>query len=269
MYLFRSYSLFVHLLRLVSISFASPASALFVHLDSLDRNHAARKETRTTPGIHRRHATSSRLYMYKPLLPNFCADCGAAEMELKIPPGDERLRATCALCGYIVYQNPKVVVSCVVTTDDDRILLAKRAIEPRKGTWGIPQGYMEHGETSRQAAAREVLEETGAIVNHDELKFRAVYNVPGSVQLVYQTQVSSSHIEKQIAQYNPEIGESEKVELVTNESLAHKELCFPTVQWALAHCLSQKDRDHSVIQQMTKYYDAQEETWSEIEDEPL
>lgn len=60
------------------------------------------------------------------------------------------------------------VVSCVVITEHKRILLAKRAIEPRKGTWGIPQGFMEHGETTRRAAAREIEEETGAFVKPSE-----------------------------------------------------------------------------------------------------
>jgi len=154
-------------------------------------------------------------------------------------------------------------------TEDGRVLLAKRAIEPRKGTWGIPQGFMEHGETTRQAAAREVLEETGAIVLPEDLKFRAVYNVPGSVQLVYTTQVSSSDIKEQIVKYNTEVGEFMEVELVATESLDEKELCFPTVQWALGHCLSQNDAEIPSIQQMTKYFDAKKESWSQFEDEPL
>jgi ADP-ribose pyrophosphatase YjhB (NUDIX family) len=212
---------------------------------------------------------SSKLNAYEPPVPNYCADCGAAEMTLRIPPGDERLRATCSQCGFVEYQNPKIVAACVVMTDDDRILLAKRAIEPRKGTWGIPQGYMEHGETSRQAAAREVLEETGAIVNDDELKLRAIYNVPGSVQLVYTATVSSDQIEEQIAKYNPDIGESSKVELVANDAIADKELCFPTVKWAIKQCLSHDNASVSRIQQMTKYYDPEKDVWGEYEDEPL
>ena len=106
-----------------------------------------------------------------------------------MPDGDERLRACCKSCGRIEYVNPKVVVACVVLTDDGRCLLAKRAIEPRLGTWGFPQGYMENGETSRAAAAREVLEETGAVVDPDALRFCGVYNLPNHVQLVYEARV--------------------------------------------------------------------------------
>ena len=105
------------------------------------------------------------LFMGEPSVPNFCADCGSAAMVLKIPPGDERLRACCDHCGRIEYQNPKIVASCVVRCPQGKVLLAKRAIEPRRGTWGIPQGFMEHGETSLQAAAREVYEETGVVVD--------------------------------------------------------------------------------------------------------
>lgn len=206
----------------------------------------------------------SAMNSYAPPLPKFCADCGNSSMELKVPLGDERLRACCSSCGRIEYVNPKVVVSCVVLTDDDACLLAKRAIEPRKGTWGIPQGYMEHGETSRQAAAREVWEETGAVVQPDDLRLRAVYNVPGSVQLVYEARVSDTcALQDQLAQYDTTESESLQVELVSYKDLDNHELCFPTVQWALDHCLSSS----SPVQQRTKFYDAATETWSDFEDE--
>jgi ADP-ribose pyrophosphatase YjhB (NUDIX family) len=206
------------------------------------------------------------LNSYEPPLPSFCADCGKASMELKVPLGDERLRACCSSCGRIEYVNPKVVVSCVVLTDDDACLLAKRAIEPRKGTWGIPQGFMEHGETSRQAAAREVWEETGAVVQPDDLRLRAVYNVPGSLQLVYEARVSdTSALQDQLAQHDTTESESLEVKLFSYKDLDNQELCFPTVRWALDHCLLSSI---SPVQQRTKFYDTATETWSDFEDEP-
>jgi ADP-ribose pyrophosphatase YjhB (NUDIX family) len=90
-------------------------------------------------------------------------------MELEIPDGDDPLRATCQDCGAVVYENPKLVVSCVIMvagTQDgpSKLLLAERAIEPRAGYWGIPQGYMELEETTRQAICREVREESGVLI---------------------------------------------------------------------------------------------------------
>ena len=78
-------------------------------------------------------------------------------MKLQVPDGDDHVRAVCQDCGAVVYENPKVVVSCVImkggdnNTETTKVLLAKRAIEPRAGYWGIPQGYMELEETTREA----------------------------------------------------------------------------------------------------------------------
>jgi len=220
-----------------------------------------------------------------PVLPNFCADCGNSKMILKVPDGDERMRACCDECGRIEYSNPKIVVSCVVRaissssssssssqveeTQNGKILVAKRAIEPRKGTWGIPQGYMEHGETTRQAAVREVYEETGAIVDPSTLKFRAIYNVPGSVQLLYEAIVDAAKTQQEIHSYHDN-HESLEVILLDEAALAEKEICFPTVQWALDHCLSlRKHGATNCIQQMTKIYNAEKDKWEHYEDEPL
>ena len=79
-----------------------------------------------------------------------------------------------------------MVVAVVARAPDGKVLLAKRAIEPRLGTWGIPQGFMELGETTREAAAREAFEETGAVLNLSEMALLALYNLPGQVQVVYE-----------------------------------------------------------------------------------
>ena len=82
---------------------------------------------------------------------NYCSNCGS-RVELKIPPGDHLPRFTCGSCGVIHYENPKLVVGCV-PEHEGRILICKRAIEPRLGYWTIPAGFMENGETLQQAAA--------------------------------------------------------------------------------------------------------------------
>jgi ADP-ribose pyrophosphatase YjhB (NUDIX family) len=93
----------------------------------------------------------------------FCANCGAAVVK-RVPPGDTLPRWVCDACGEIHYQNPKLVVG-TVPEHEGRLLLCRRAIEPRYGYWTLPAGFMENGETVLQAALRETLEEAGAKVD--------------------------------------------------------------------------------------------------------
>ncbi len=91
-----------------------------------------------------------------------CSSCGSLVTE-KIPDGDNRHRWVCDQCNTIHYQNPRIVVGCVAE-QDGKILLCRRAIEPRYGYWTVPAGFMELGETMKQGAARETLEEACADV---------------------------------------------------------------------------------------------------------
>jgi len=104
---------------------------------------------------------------------NFCTACGAS-VNYCIPAGDNRQRYVCTHCGTIHYQNPRIVAGCILHWHD-RILLCRRAIEPRMGYWTLPAGFMENGETTREAAAREALEEAEAIAEH--LTLYAIYNL--------------------------------------------------------------------------------------------
>jgi ADP-ribose pyrophosphatase YjhB (NUDIX family) len=92
----------------------------------------------------------------------FCPNC-AAPLAKRVPPSDSVPRYVCDACGSIHYQNPKLVVGCVPEWQG-RILLCRRAIEPRYGYWTLPAGFMENGETTGQGATRETLEEAGARV---------------------------------------------------------------------------------------------------------
>lgn len=89
---------------------------------------------------------------------NYCSTCGA-KVSLKIPDGDNLPRQVCDDCGAIHYLNPKLVVGCVPEHQDGRILMCLRAIEPRRGFWTIPAGFMENDETLAEGAARETWEE--------------------------------------------------------------------------------------------------------------
>lgn len=98
---------------------------------------------------------------------NFCSHCGASVIA-RIPPGDTLPRHVCENCGAIHYSNPKLVVGAIPQWQD-RILLCRRAIEPRRGYWTLPAGFMENNETTAEAAARETLEEAGARISSGEL----------------------------------------------------------------------------------------------------
>ncbi|HZP86778.1 MAG TPA: NUDIX hydrolase [Burkholderiales bacterium] len=105
---------------------------------------------------------------------NFCSHCGSPVTQ-RIPPGDSLSRYVCDACGMIHYENPKVIVGCVAEWQG-RILLCKRAIEPRYGLWTVPAGFLENGETTAAGAQRETLEEANARVEIDDLF--ALYNLP-------------------------------------------------------------------------------------------
>ncbi|MAL94245.1 MAG: NUDIX hydrolase [Haliea sp.] len=97
----------------------------------------------------------------------YCTWCGAS-VTLRIPEGDDRERYICTACEEIHYINPRVIVGCL-PVHEGRVLLCKRAIEPRRGYWTLPAGFMENGETSQQGAARETWEEARARVQNMEL----------------------------------------------------------------------------------------------------
>ena len=94
----------------------------------------------------------------------FCSVCGSEALVLRVPEGDTLQRIVCSSCNMIHYQNPRVVVGCLPVWED-KVLLCKRAIEPRYGLWTLPAGFLENGETVEQGALRETLEEANARVD--------------------------------------------------------------------------------------------------------
>ncbi len=144
----------------------------------------------------------------------------------EVPEGDTRERLVCATCGYIAYDNPKVVVGAVCAWDD-RILLCRRAIEPRRGYWTIPAGYFEQGETTAEGAAREVHEEAGARIDIEALL--AVYSIPrlGQVQVIYAARLIAPDIAPGI--------ETIEARLAQWDDIPWDDLAFPSVRWALHH----------------------------------
>jgi ADP-ribose pyrophosphatase YjhB (NUDIX family) len=94
----------------------------------------------------------------------FCSHCGSSAIEQRIPEGDTLPRWICSKCGTIHYQNPKVVVGCLPDWEG-KVLLCRRAIDPRLGLWTLPAGFLENGETILAGAARETVEEARARVD--------------------------------------------------------------------------------------------------------
>ena len=141
-----------------------------------------------------------------------------------VPEGDNRERQVCVDCGFINYENPKIVVGSVVH-DGEKILLCRRAINPRKGYWTLPAGFMEQQETAMAGAMREAFEEAQARIEIDALL--AIYSIPrlSQVQLIYRAKLIA-----------PEIApgpESEEVALFTFAEIPWDEIAFPSVRWAL------------------------------------
>ncbi|MCB1933626.1 MAG: NUDIX hydrolase [Candidatus Accumulibacter sp.] len=120
----------------------------------------------------------------------FCSQCGQP-VSLSIPEGDNLPRHVCQRCGAIHYLNPKLVIGCIAEWQD-RILLCRRSIAPRYGLWTLPAGFMENGETTRQAAARETLEEACARVELGALF--SLVNIPhiNQVHLFYRARLLDS-----------------------------------------------------------------------------
>ena len=155
------------------------------------------------------------------------------DFALQIPDGDDKLRNVCQRCDFIDYQNPKIVAGSVVIKDG-KILLCKRAIEPRKGYWTLPAGYMELGESVEEAARREAQEEALADIKIDRIL--AVYSVPriGQVQVMFRATLAGNY----------GVGdESEEVALYDWADIPWAELAFPTVVWALTHYAQTRGSD--------------------------
>jgi len=144
----------------------------------------------------------------------------------RTPDGDNRPRLVCDSCGFISYENPKVVVGSVCTLGD-RFLLCRRAIEPRRGYWTLPAGYLEVHETTADGARREAQEEACAEIEIDGLL--AVYNIPriSQVQVIYRARLVSPDVAA-----GPE---SQEVGLFLWDEIPWDDLAFPSVRWALHH----------------------------------
>jgi ADP-ribose pyrophosphatase YjhB (NUDIX family) len=160
----------------------------------------------------------------------FCSQCGAS-VRFSIPAGDHLARHVCDACGTIHYQNPRLVVGCVPDYEG-RILLCRRAIEPRRGYWTVPAGFMENGETLQQAAARESREEALAEVTIGSL-----------LSVVHVLHAEQVHVffraALQTASYAAG-AESLEVALVAPPDIPWADIAFPSTDFTLRRYLEDR-----------------------------
>ena len=156
---------------------------------------------------------------------NFCGNCGQ-KTTTKIPLGDQQLRQVCSACGSIHYVNPKVICGALVVWEN-KVLLCRRAIEPRYGLWTLPAGYMEMFETMEQGSARETREEAEAEIEIEQLY--CLYNIPriGQIYVLFKAQL-----------LNGQFGAGEETiesRLFSEDEIPWDELAFPSVERTLRH----------------------------------
>ena len=175
----------------------------------------------------------------------FCSECGDTVIQ-KIPKGDNRLRYVCPSCETIHYQNPNVVAGVlplVIDTDGvEKVLLCKRAIEPRYGFWTLPAGFMENQESIEQAAARESMEEANATFKHIQLYITMSMPHINQVYMMFVGQAEND--------FSPGI-ESLETQLYTREEIPWDELAFPVIKQTLEHYFA--DRDKFITQGVDSY----------------
>lgn len=155
---------------------------------------------------------------------NFCSNCGSAEIKYGVPAGDNRPRWMCQSCTTIHYSNPNIVAGCLPIWKD-QVLLCRRAIEPRKGYWNVPGGYLENGERVEDGAMREVWEE--ALAKVINISIHTIYSLP-HINQVYM------HFLGDLASLEYGVGEeSEEVALFTQAEIPWKEIAFTSSVFTL------------------------------------
>jgi ADP-ribose pyrophosphatase YjhB (NUDIX family) len=163
----------------------------------------------------------------------FCNLCGHG-VEHRIPDGDHLPRAVCPQCGNIQYRNPKAIVGIIPEWQDGRILMCRRAIQPRHGLWTFPAGFLENSETSGDGAAREAAEE--ALADVEPLDLFMVINVPyvSQVYLIHRGRLRE-------ASFGP-TNESSEVRLMREDEIPWDEIAFPTIFHSLKRFFEDRAR---------------------------
>ena len=167
----------------------------------------------------------------------YCSQCGDTVSHI-VPEGDNRPRYVCTSCKTIHYQNPKVVTGCLPFFED-KVLLCKRAIAPRKGYWTLPAGYLENGETTSQGALRETIEEANA--NVELLDLYTLFSLPhiSQIYLFYRARLTD-------LDFFPG-QETLETRLFSEHEIPWNELAFPVITETLEHYFQDLPKGHFPI----------------------
>lgn len=182
----------------------------------------------------------------------FCHHC-AGPIEQQIPSGDDRLRYYCGRCDVVFYQNPNNIVG-TLTSHGDRVLLCRRAIEPRRGYWTLPAGFMENGESSLAGALRETREEAGAEPVADPDALYALYNLPhiNQVYLFFRARLERPEFASGI--------ESLETALFGEPEVPWDAIAFPVVRKTLRLWFEDRRRGHFPVRMFDVRYNADRQT---------
>lgn len=162
---------------------------------------------------------------------NYCSDCGSNKIVKEIPEFDHRLRYVCKSCDKIYYENPRIVVG-TIPIFENKILLAKRGIEPQQGKWNLPAGFLEMDETSKEGAIRETIEETGAEIL--DLTIHTVFQSDSNhLYILYLANLKSN---KFIT-----TPESTEIKFFDSDDIPWEELAFTSNEFALKAIISKDD----------------------------
>ena len=161
----------------------------------------------------------------------FCSHCGEKVVN-KIPEGDNRQRFVCTSCNLIHYQNPRIIAGCIAEFEG-KILLCKRAIEPRHGLWTLPAGFMENQETTLEAAKRETFEEAKAEINNSQLFCTISIPHISQVYIMYRGELVNGYAHPGT--------ESLETDLYSEDEIPWGELAFPVITESLRLYFSDKN----------------------------
>jgi len=165
---------------------------------------------------------------------NHCSNCGTRLVDA-VPQTEHRERAVCPACGFIAYVNPRLVVTTIPVTDAGDVVLLRRGIEPGRGAWAQPGGFLEVDETVAEAATRETLEETGLVVEPGELVGLYSRLEAAVVVVVFEARIVGGE-----ARTTPEALE---VSPFAPRAIPWDEIAFKTTYWALRDWVAKRDPD--------------------------
>ncbi|NLR90393.1 MULTISPECIES: NUDIX hydrolase [Flammeovirga] len=154
----------------------------------------------------------------------FCSNCGSDRLQFIIPEGDHKERFVCPDCNTIHYQNPRVIAGCIPMYNG-KVLLGKRAIEPRYGFWNLPAGFLECGETPEEGALRELYEETHA--KGKIVRLHTIFSLPqfNQVYMLYLVDLESD--------YATPTSESTEVAFYDLDNIPWEDIAFESTTFTL------------------------------------